>query len=82
VQPYAQASVVIFPQYQPATPFQVQTLSPAETAFRLLQRLINAKNLPAHGLAAVGSLASQVSAYDVRYGEISEQVVAWFQDRI
>jgi hypothetical protein len=82
VQPTAQARVIVFPQYQPEGFFQARALSPAETAFRLLQRLINAKNLPAHGLPAVKSLTSRVSAYDIAYGEISQEVVSWFRARI
>ncbi len=82
VQISAQASVILFPHFQPLSSFQVQALNPAETAFRLLQRLINAKNLPAHGLAAVKNLASRVSAYDIAYSEISQEVVSWLETRI
>lgn len=72
---------VLFPRYQAGASFSVQPLSKAETAFQLMQQLVNARNLPDKGLPAVGRLGAQVSAYEVVYGQ-GTAVVDWLLPQV
>jgi len=71
--------VMIFPQYQADTLLQTQKLTTAETLFRLLQNLVNARNLPGHGMDAASQLAQQVRAYSLTYSNI-EETSAWIKE--
>ncbi len=68
--------LLLFPTYQADVPLTIQRLSPAETAFHLLQNLVNARNLPEKGLPVVTALARQVPAYQITYSEATA-VTAW-----
>jgi len=74
-------SVLIFPQYQADAPLQTQKLTTAEALFRLLQALVNARNLPGHGMDAVTRLAQGVIAYSLTYSNI-EEASAWIRETI
>lgn len=74
-------SVLIFPQYQTDVPLQTQKLTTAETLFRLLQALVNARNLPGHGMDAATRLAQQVKAYSLTYSDI-EEAAEWIKRTI
>ena len=67
----ARPRILIFPRYQTDQPFQVQPLSQAQAAFMLLQRLVNARNLPGHGFPFITSLSKKIRAYQVVYNEIT-----------
>ena len=71
-----QPAYLLFPRYQPDAPFCAERLSPAAALFRLLQRVLNAKNLPAHGSQVAGRVVRQLPAYEVTYSDLSE-VQAW-----
>lgn len=71
--------LLLFPQYRTdAPPLRVRPLSPAESLFRLLQNLVNARNLPALGMQAAAELARQVPACAIEYASL-EAVHAWIQ---
>jgi hypothetical protein len=72
----APVSMLLFPCYTAGAPFAAQPLTPAEAAFRLMQLLVNAKNLPGHGFAAATRLARQTPAYSLTYAEATE-VMTW-----
>jgi len=73
--------VLVFPQYQADAPLQIQKLTTAETLFRLLQALVNARNLPGHGMDAATRLAKQVKAYSLTYSDI-EAATDWIKRTI
>jgi hypothetical protein len=70
--------LAIFPRYQANVPFEVQRLSKAQTAFALMQHLVNARNLPGSGLHAVMQLAAALDGYAVTYSDAG-MVVQWLQ---
>ena len=67
---------IVFPRYQTGSQFHVAALTKGRTAFRLTECLINARNLPAHGLHELARLARAVRSHEVRYSEFS-QLDAW-----
>lgn len=77
VKPY----VLIFPEYQSNTPLQTQKLTSAETLFHLLQALVNARNLPGHGMDAATRLAQRVWAYSLIYSNV-EEASTWIREII
>ncbi len=76
--PQTAPRLLLFPCYTPAAPLQVTQLTPAEALFRLLQSLVNARNLPGSGLGQVARLARQVTAYRLEYSDL-EIAAAWIQ---
>jgi hypothetical protein len=72
---------LLFPEYLPESDFQTKSLSPAETLFYLLQNLVNARNLPNHGLEAASLLARQVTAFKLTYSNL-KVVTTWIQQTI
>jgi len=73
--------LLIFPRYVEGAQFQVERLSSAQTLFRLLQCLVNARNFPNHGMAATTRLAQNVSAISMTYSDI-EIATQWIQQTI
>jgi hypothetical protein len=69
---------LLFPRYTPDAPFAAQRLSPTGALFVLLQRLINAPNLPDHGFAAATRLARQTTAYRLTYSDVNA-AAAWVE---
>jgi len=74
----AYPQIFLFPRYAASEPFVARRLSLAETLFRLMQRLINAKNLPGHGFAAATRLARQTTAYSLTYADVVSGA-AWIE---
>ena len=68
--------LLIFPCYEAGAPLQTRKLTGAEALFRLLQTLVNARNLPGHGMDAATRLARQVTAYSLTYSNL-EDASAW-----
>lgn len=68
----ARPRVIVFPSYLPDAPLQTKKMTEAETLFRLMKTLVNARNLPGHGMEATTRLAQQVKAYSLRYSDIEE----------
>ncbi|MCX7754429.1 MAG: hypothetical protein N2117_04180 [Anaerolineales bacterium] len=73
--------LLLFPQYQPDAPLRVRPLSSAESLFRLLQNLVNARNLAHNGLEAAARLAHQTKAYAVVYSDLNA-ITAWIRQTI
>lgn len=76
----AHPQALLFPRYVTGEPFVAQRLSTAEALFHLMQRLINAKNLPGHGLEAATRLAQQTTAYSLTYADVIS-VADWIEQR-
>lgn len=76
--PFATPCLLVFPHYAPEASFRVTQLTQAEALFRLMQTLVNARNLPNAGLGAAASLARQVTAYSLEYSDL-ESASAWIQ---
>ena len=70
--------LLFFPHYTPDTSFRVTKLSPAEALFRLLQTLVNARNLADTGMKAAACLVRRVTAYSLDYSDI-ESATAWIK---
>jgi hypothetical protein len=76
----AKPAVIFFPRFQSGQGFEWQELSQAETAFELMQRLVNAKNLPNHGFTFTTQLARKIKAYRLTYGEITDEMWRWINE--
>jgi len=59
---------IIFTSYRADSDCSFQPLSPARAAVRLMGCLVNARNLPDHGLADTVRLAERIPAYQLIYG--------------
>lgn len=70
--------LLLFPRYLPDAPLRVIQLTPAESLFRLLQALVNARNLPQAGMAIAARLARRVTAYSLEYSDL-ETAIAWIR---
>jgi len=73
--------VLVFPQYQANASLQTQKLTAGEALFRLLQALVNARNLPGYGMEATTRLAKRVQAFALTYSDI-EEAAAWIKRTI
>jgi len=72
---------LVFPHYEPDVSLQTKKLTSAEALFRLMQTLVNARNLPGHGMDAAARLARQVKAFDLTYSDI-EAAAVWIRQTI
>jgi hypothetical protein len=70
--------LLVFPRYVPWAALQVQKLTTAETLFRVMQNVTNARNLPRHGLDAATQLAQRVQAYTLTYSDLNN-ASGWIQ---
>jgi hypothetical protein len=70
--------LLVFPVYAPEAAFCAERLSPAETLFHLLQNLVNARNIPDHGLTVAARLARRVKAFSLIYSDI-ESATKWIK---
>lgn len=70
--------LLLFPRYLPDAPLRVTQLTPAESLFRLLQVLVNARNLPEAGMGSAARLARRVTAYSLEYSDL-ETATAWIR---
>ncbi|MFP4396420.1 MAG: hypothetical protein ACLFTI_14280 [Anaerolineales bacterium] len=64
--------LILFPHYAPDADFELRLLSRAQAGMRLMACLVNARNLPAHGLAEIARLARQAPAYELRYAGLDQ----------
>jgi hypothetical protein len=64
--------IFFFPDYQPDADFDWKVLTPAETGFKLMQSLINARNLTQFGFNEVLRLAQQGRAYAFTYSHFEQ----------
>ncbi len=70
--------LLVFPHYVPDASFCVTKLTTADALFRLLQTLVNARNLPDAGMQAAADLARRVTVYSLDYSDI-ESATAWIK---
>lgn len=68
----AELAVVIFPRYQADGHFTLRQLTKAQAGLKLMQVLINARNLPGHGLPQITRLAQTVPAYEMAYANFEQ----------
>jgi hypothetical protein len=73
--------MLVFPHYVPNAQFYVERLTPAETLFRLLQCLVNARNFPDYGMTATARLARRVTAFSLIYSDI-ESATQWIKQTV
>ncbi len=71
--------LMLFPQYAPEVAFEIQPLSKAQAGFALMQSLLNARNLPDHGLPHIARLAQAAPAYRLRYAQFA-QISTWLDE--
>lgn len=65
-------NLIIFPQYQADSRFELRRLPKAQAGLSLLQTLINARNLPQHGFSEITRLIRQIPAYRLRYSNFNQ----------
>lgn len=68
----ATPAALVFPRYSAVDSPKIRSLSPAETAFLLLPRLVNSQNLLGHGFRAVTSLARRVPGFRLVYRDLAQ----------
>ena len=71
--------LMIFPRYQPDVEFALRPISKAQAGLALMECLINARNLPGHGLSEIARLAQVAPAYKLSYAnfdQIGERIEA------
>ncbi len=71
-------SAIVFPRFSANTEFMVETLSVGQCAASLMSGLLNARNLPKHGLTKVTALARHVPAFAFRYSRLTD-VSSWLE---
>lgn len=72
--------IIVFPRYRGGAPFQAERLSPARTGLRLMECLVNARNLEGHGFPEAARIARGAPAWRLTYSSF-EQIDSFF-DRI
>jgi hypothetical protein len=63
---------IILPQYAPDAVFELERLSPGRAAFTLIDTVVNARNLPEHGLPELARLARLVPAQRLVYSNFAQ----------
>ena len=67
-------SRIILPRYVPQAPFELRPLSKAQAVFALLECLVNARNLPNHGIPQVSQLVQAAPAYRMTYSDFESLI--------
>ncbi|HUN21776.1 MAG TPA: hypothetical protein PK299_01435 [Anaerolineales bacterium] len=73
--------IALFPTFRAGYAFQVQALSAAESAFRLLASCFNADALPASVMGSFLLWAGSIQYYQVFYSDVS-QVAEWLGETV
>ncbi len=68
--------VVVFPKYVSEAPMIARRLTPADSLFRLMQCLVNARNFPDGGMSAAARFAKQAQSYSLIYSDM-EGAAEW-----
>jgi hypothetical protein len=63
---------IILPQYAPDAAFKLEALSPARAAFALVDTLVNARNLPNHGMPELARLARSIPVQQLVYSNFAQ----------
>jgi hypothetical protein len=74
----AELTGLVFPRFASGANFQAERLSAAEATFHLLQRLINAKNLPDRGFSSATGMGRTTPAYSLVYADLGDEAAGWF----
>jgi hypothetical protein len=81
VRAMASPNLLLYPRYVVDNSLDIKPLSTAESAFRLMQYLVNIDNLSDGGFAAITNLARQTMAFSVTYGDVA-QAAAWLKQLV
>jgi hypothetical protein len=63
---------IILPYYAPDAVFKLEMLSPGRAAFTLIDTVVNARNLPDHGMPELARLARLVPAQQLIYSNFAQ----------
>ena len=66
------AAMAIFPQYQAGADLEFQALSSARASHALLGCLLNARNLPKHGLTMVSEFSRSIKSWSLKYSSFDQ----------
>jgi hypothetical protein len=67
-----QVSAIVFTRYAPDSEFAFEPLTGAQAGLALMECLVNARNLPEHGLTEIARLARSAPAYRLRYSRFEQ----------
>jgi len=59
----------IFPTYRAGVSTELKSISSAQCCFKLIESHVNARNLPAHGIASLSNIARNCKAYTLLYSQ-------------
>jgi hypothetical protein len=76
--PEARISAIVFPRYEAGVPLHVGPMMKSDAGMRLMNCLINARNLPGHGFSEAVRLVRDVPISQLRYGDFN-QVDEWIE---
>jgi hypothetical protein len=74
-------NLILFPRYAAGSVFELKSLSKAQAGLALMERLVNARNLPDHGFREIARLVRTAPGYKMSYAhfdQIGEQVETLF----
>lgn len=71
-------NVLVFPTYTAAGPDEFRRLTPAQTVFRLMPRIVNAQRLPRRGFDSAVAVATATPAYALGYSR-AERAIQWLE---
>lgn len=71
-QPRVPLRVIVSPKFVPDSPLKVEALTPGSCAMVLMGSLLNARNLPKHGLTLARTLASKLPGYRITYSRLED----------
>ena len=74
-------SFILFPTFDAQIDLEIRPLTTAQTAFTLMQHLVNARNLPRHGIDTVKAITAATKGFAVRYNDASF-VQQWLNEQI
>jgi hypothetical protein len=70
----SEIKTIILPHYVPEAAFKLETLSPGRAAFTLVDTVVNARNLPDHGLPELARLARSLPVRQLVYSNFAQIV--------
>jgi hypothetical protein len=73
--------LLVFPTFTKNASLQSTRLSPASALFQWMQMLVNARNLPEHGMKTVKQAVLSIPAYRLIYSDI-QQAAEWIRKTI
>ncbi len=74
-------AAIVSPKYVPDSPLQVETLTPGRCVMALMGTLLNARNLPKHGLTLATGLATRLPGYRITYSRL-EDASKWLAETL